>query len=242
MPSAEAEKEQILDAKLRVMEQKLSGDSPAQARPAPRIPPIRPLPRQVENNNWLTPTLLDNNAETEGLPEDKNPWITQELERQKNRQLEKEALVKEQKLIDQQVNDRLQSTPVSPFNTADNYRRSLQDILSGSSAKEPRQMPSQREVRAPSKESNPFTIKRSSPVLFPSKSDSKTPEGAPRLSGIEPFRVKRSTLKPSSAFSSKRDKTPKPLPPLKRLRKSSLFDTDPFADDDMPKINKSIWD
>jgi hypothetical protein len=242
VPASETEQSRLLDEKLHVMEQSLAGNNPVQARPGPRIPPIRSLPRQEENNNWLTPALLDNDMKVGDLPEDKNPWITQELERQKNRQLEKAALAEEQKLINRQVNDQLKIAPSSPFSPADTYGRSLQNIIGGQPASEPRQTTLQNKLKAPAAEQNPFAIKRSSsPSLLPSPPGSKLTIEKSTPSRTDPFRIKRSTLTPRSALS-KQDKTPKPLPPLKKLRRSSLRGTDPFANDYMPRIKKSIWD
>ncbi len=241
VPVARTDRDEMLDAKLRVMEQKLSGNDTIQPRPAMRA--IRPLPRQEENSNWLTPALMDNQAGANSLQEEPGSWMDLELERQKNRQMEQATLAKEQELIDRQVNDRLKTGSAPQFNPADSYSRSLQDIIGSRSADEPRQPAAKNSRSSPIEDRSPFAIKSSSsPSLFQSTPRLKQSSELSRSSGIQSFSIKRSTLQTPTDFSSKWDKKPEPLTPLKKLRKSSLIDTDPFSDDFAPRINKSIWD
>jgi hypothetical protein len=241
VPSSLSEQDAVLDAKLLEMEQSLSREAPVQAQPMPRMAPMRALPRQEGNNNWLTPAMLDNSADLDGLQEDQTPWINQELERQKNRQIEQAALADEKELINRQVNDRLENPAASPFNPAAGYSRSLQEVISGRSENESRLK--QSELKDPSGPQNPFAINSSaSRSLIPS-TPGLTPSSRTGLSsGIETFQIKRSTLKPPTDLNAKWDRDPEPLTPLNKLRKSSLIDHDPFSKDFAPSINKSIWD
>ncbi len=241
VPSPQSDEDAALDAKLLEMEQSLSSENPVQARPMPRLSPMRPLPRQEENNTWLTPALLDNSADLDGPQKEQTPWINQELERQKNRQLEQAALAKEQDLITRQVNDRLENQAASPFNPAEGYSRSLQEVIGGLSANESRQKES--ELKNLSGQQRPFAINSSSSrSLIPSTPGLTQASGNSLSSGTEMFQIKRSTLKPPTDFNAKWDQEPETLTPLKKLRKSSLIDHDPFSTDFAPRINKGIWD
>jgi hypothetical protein len=238
VPSDAAEKEQALDAQLQVMERKLQAEAPIR----PPRPRARPLPRQEEDQNWLTPALLDDDAAGMGQPEDKNAWISKELERQKNIHLEKDALAKEQALIDRRVSAELKRSGTSTFNPASMYNRSLQDVVSGRPADRP-QSPAQNYNRPTAITENPFAMNRSTTQpLFSPTAGQKSPERRTAKGNNQLFKIERKPLNTPSDFrSSWKQSSPEPKQPLKRLRKSTL-DSDPFADDFAPRVNKSIWD
>lgn len=240
VPSDQAEKEKLLDSKLQVMERKLQAEAPIR-RPRPMM---RPLPRREKPQNWLTPALLDEDAMAEDPENSQDSWIATELERRKSLQLENEALEKEQKLVDQRVNNELIKGVSPSFSPAGSYNRSLQDIIAGRPAEKQEPTPAQR-YSPPVTDRNPFTLgEDSTPPLFtPTFGQKPSKHGAaPAPAETKTFGVEYKPLNTPSDFRSKwKHNTPEPQAPLKKLRKSTL-DADPFADDFMPRINKSIWD
>ena len=233
VPDDPTEQNRALDAKLRVMEKSIQADSPG-VRPAPRMRPMRPLPQQEERGNWLTPAMLDNSAMEEEPQNTPDSWITTELERRN----EIELLKEEQEQIDLKVQEELRKTETSALNPAASYNRSLQEIIGGQTRE--REPSSSAGYNRPISSLTPYSTRRSSsPSLFPAPGTSRSEAGT---SSIQPFSVKRSPLKSPTDYQSnfKSDK-PAPLPPIKKLRRSS-FDNNPFSDDIMPRVNKGIWD
>ena len=238
VPRSPSDREMALDAKLRVMEQRLQSDVSAQ--PGATRPPARPLRRPEGNRNWLTPALLDDEAALDGFVENKDSWVTHELDRQK----EVATLAEEQQLIDRQVNEKLKNRSSSPFSPTDSYNRSLQEIISGRPTDGSQQTSSKKSLTPAGSRRNSSAEKHSfATSLFPVKPSSRTTSRNSVSSKSQFFQVKRSTLKSLDDIHSEWNrKNQPPLTPLKKMRKSSMHDMDPFADDYMPQIKKSIWD
>ena len=250
VPKTPTEEERALDRELEQLERQLDNQFVPRSEMTGRRP-VAPAP--VKPENWLTPALLDTEAD-DGLPTGKteSDWIREELERRKELQQHKEALAKEEA----QVNKMLQEDSRQPFATGSSplksYETKLHDTLTpaiGRTAPHPVVLDPLGSLRPKEKTDLSGRGTRFSPAArsdsgvikpafssSPSPSASSTPRRSPQLGPPS----SRTVSKPSWDWNKSRTE---PLPPLERVRRSSpIYRKDPFEDDFMPDIKTSIWD
>lgn len=240
VPARISDEEKLLDAKIRALDKIMDSDTVGMNHRALAPRPVSATFQQENNNNWLTPALLDDNA-TENSPADqKASWITQELDRQKLIQMEKTALEENTDLIAQQLRGESRSAEGAQYDQLQSYDGALRDILSGS-VPETRRSSSATQI-APLKKttfgvSSFSSIDRSTPTVQPGSFSSsvKPPQHMAQFGEI-------SQKNPSETTSIWDTPATEPLTPLKRLQQRSPLNSDPFVDDYMSKTKRSIWD
>ncbi len=247
IPKTQSEEEKALDRDLRRLENELDQQSmPAQGFAMQR--PRRPV--ATTPKNWLTPTLLNSEHETD-LPDEESSWIDQELERQQMLQLHKKELAEEEARVNQLLRETAQKAAlpgneISPSDDNPMLRHSLSpmtpnpassfsDVL-GAAIRSPGNS-----GRAKGSEFSLPGVRRNSGVIESSFSSRKPFSSQPTSVQKE---FNRPAQKVNDLFSPKwTDKKAAPLSPLKRVRQSSpIHRKDPFTDDFMPEIKTSIWD
>lgn len=254
VPRTPTQEEQDLDKKLQELEAKADARFVQRGQlvpPQPSAPPVRP----VENQNWLTPAMMDNDASMMQSNETENAWLVQEMERQKELKA-LDAAKKENEQVEKLLRDKTQQQQkISPeVDRLKQYQLAPQKLF-GSKEKEDPDAPAYMTPRSGTP--NPLsavglTPKKENPVapaLF-------SPEAARISSALDkdPLRSTKSSALDSnpgplsqpvrSVFSPNRD-APKivPLTPLEMIRKSSPINRpDPFTDDPMPRMKSSIWE
>ena len=245
VPQAATDEEKALDEKLRAMDKKIDSAPSMLARPLPQRPAIA-RPAQDEPVNWLTPALFDN-AATENISSEEgaDSWIAMELLRQKNIQLEKMEQAEEQVPFDQRLLGGVQSGPATPYNPLKGYNTALPNMYSGSlaSPEDPGTIYSRPQTTVPnSLNSTPDA----SPALSGSWQSRSTVQKAP-FSSAQPKRSlpfgKTQPSTPSRLSPSWTTSEPETLAPSKRVRRTApALKSNPFDDDFMPTVKKSIWD
>jgi len=247
IPKTVSEEEKALDRELEKLENQLSQQViPPRAIAAPRAL----TPAAAKPENWLTPSLLDpGNAADLSSEKNAGDWVHQELDRQKEIQLYKKELAEEEALVnkllqeDPRNNSWSEKSPVKTYNSmlrntigSDIIQPVSQSILSS-----PLETLHSQKETSPSSTAPLFSpaARRDSGIIQPSfssapSSPAKTPSWRPQLGPSAP-------TSPSGFTSSQI--APKPLSPLKRVRRSlPIHRKDPFADDFMSEIKTSIWD
>jgi len=250
MPKMQSKEEKALDRELEKLENRLNNQfTPSGMAPARRVP----SPARVKKENWLTPDLL--NAETgkeSDFKEENSGWMAQELDRQKSIQAHKKSLAEEEALVNKMLREDSRknaatqsgsrktydpflwntmvpkSTPAaserSPFNLPETFHAQEKRSLSGKGG-----------LFSPSVRSDSGIIKRS--FQSPSSSaSSKKPDWRTQLKSSTPTTTSKFKLD----WNTKKSK---PLPPLKRVRRSlPIHREDPFSDEFIPDTKTSIWD
>lgn len=255
VPRTKTEEEKALDKKLREMDARAEEGARSEIAQSLMNPgrsvssaSVRAVPE--ENKTWLAAAILDETA-SEKLPDmAEDNWLTQEMDRQKAMQDAKKENEMVEKLLREQP--RLQTTPsgVEPFKNYQFVPQSVSDnqnrFAAGSSfmGSTPEQLFSAASFRQTSKREETPALPTFSPqTARPSFSLDQNPlqstmgrlinpaPGAPS-SGISP------------GLSSRLDpRQTAPLTPLQKIKKASpIYQSDPFADDHMPKIKTSIWE
>lgn len=239
VPTGISAEEKSLDDKIRALNKKTDDNLMGidHRTMAPR--PMNQIPAQEEPNNWLTPALLDEDAAENSPTNPESSWITKELDRQKLIQMEKTALKKNTDWANRQLNSNTRAPEGVQYNQLKSYDRKLKNILSGS-------VP---EARRSSSITKPLIQPKT--TFGVSYSGINHPGSTTRPGA---FSTSINQPKPVTQFGTVFSKTPKnptsiwdtpsskPLPPLKKLRQGSPLKEDPFTDDYMPKIKRSIWD
>ncbi len=253
VPKTQSEEERLLDKKLQEMDARAATDASEQNLTRLSSPAQLPsLP--VENKNWLTPALLDEAAAMSTPDSKEDDWLAKEKERQKSLK-DQESTRKENELVDKLLREQTQPTThvTSEMERLKKYQIGPQNLNAdkdqGSAASVSKLPQSQRvdplaAVRLTPKKQTP-----AAPAIF-------SPEAARLSSALDkdPLQATRSPLLNSSLGTPSR-KSPSvfssglnapeapPLTPLKMLLKSSPINKqNPFEEDRMPQIKRSIWE
>jgi hypothetical protein len=264
VPEEQREEDKELDKKLREVEKELDRRAlpmSGSAAALPRMP--RPASsRPQENRNWLTPALLNANADEDTVFDEEAPgWVEIELERQKNIRLE-EAALREESGNSRLFKNPFQTQQETPDSKLNEYSQSFQNILSARHSE-----PDQKTDSLPGWRSTPEKERPDSPFSLSRRNEQKQESSAGAFSQIKPagsvFEVKRrsdsqsplrigptygsaeesATAPRSLAPSWKKDEESRLLQPIERIRKASpIHKKDPFAEDLMPQIKRSIWE
>jgi len=252
VPKTQSEEERLLDKKLQEMDARAATDSSEQNLTGRSNPAQLPsLP--VENKNWLTPAMLDEAAAMNTPDSKEDDWLAKEKERQKSLK-DQEAARRENELVDKLMREQTQPAYVtSEMERLKKYQIGPQNFSAdkdqGSASSVSKLPQSQRvdplaAVRLTPKKQTP-----AAPAIF-------SPEAA-RLSSApdkDSLQAVRNPLLSSSLGTPSR-KSPSvfssglnepetvPLTPLQMLRKSSPINKqNPFEDDHMPQLKRSIWE
>lgn len=251
VPRTPTEEEEELDRKLREMDAKMDSPSaPSAMQMPPR--PIASVPQPVENKNWLTPALLDNDAAMAQTNQIEEAWLARELNRKKELKSQ-ESAAKENELAGRLLREKTQPQSSSPeLDRLKQYQLAPPKIF-GSRDKDA-DTPSY--MTPKSGTPDPLATIRLTPKKDPLTPPPLFTPAAARISSAldkDPLRSTRSPLltpnpgspsrKPVSVFSSGRNAPDSvPLTPLEIIRKSSPINrANPFADDPMPEMKTSIW-
>jgi len=251
IPKTLSEEEKALDRDLERLESQLSQQViPPPATTGPRV--LTSVPENPEN--WLTPSLLDP-EDAKGLSSEKNAadWVHQELDRQKEIQLYKKELAEEEALVNKLLREDPRNNSWAEKNQVKTYDSILRNTISSDIIQPLSKsvLPNPLETLRSRKETRPSSTaplfspaaRRNSGIIQPSFSSVPSSSSSPstQAPSWRP-QLGPSALTSPSGFTSDRD-TPKPLPPLKRVRQSlPIHRKDPFSDDFMPEIKTSIWD
>lgn len=256
VPREASAEEKDLDKKLEAMEAEQDAQAAAsqlvKGRPA-AAPAVRPA---AENQNWLTPALMDNDAAaslTNGAAEDS--WLVRELDRQKELKAKEATATKDNALADKLLREKTPPKSNSPeLDRLKKYQPAPQQLF-GSKEKDPDAplyMTPQSGTPDPM-EAVRLTPRKETPVTPPlfspqaskaSSAPDKDPLRSTRSPSLTPnlgVPARSSSIRPALSPDWS---TPAPpaLTPMEMIRKSSPINkTDPFADDHMPQIKTSIW-
>lgn len=258
VPKEPTEEDEELDRKLREMERKLN-TSPSAIAPRRSLtrPVRRPPTPTAEQENWLTPALLDEDAEMSLFKdESEDNWLLDEMQRQRTlgenpaAQQEEDLLVDDLLKREQQTQSLRQAPQLEQLKTYEN----LPGLLSSGTKEEDR--PS---YLTPQGRPNPFStsssvrpIRRRSRTSVPEEPALFSPEAARAAanpsSNVNPFRP--ATISGIQALTKKKEpssqtgnvftpswekKDAKPPSPLEKLRqKRPINQPDPFAEDGLP--------
>lgn len=253
VPRPETEEERALDKKLRAM------DAKADARPAlsPMIQTPRPetiVPRPTEDtHNWLAAAVLDASSPAAPDPDIETRQIEDQLSWHQ-RLKEKSSPENQNKVeIEDTLRDRISSQPGLPgLDSLKKYQLNASGGLNTENTSSPGYLtPQDRSI-------NPLTAIRpapkqgtAAPALFSPEAARLSPATKPPSVIARPAPILPATgipeQKSSPVFSydrSQSELTPQTsLNPLDQIRKASPINRpNPFAEDFMPTINRSIWD
>jgi hypothetical protein len=248
VPKATSENELALDQKLREMDAQADSigrvSDPAAFNLRAPAAPVRPA---AENQNWLTPALLDGSAALD-MPSNDGDWLANEVGRQ-TAEKEQAARIQEQDIVDRLVRKNMQeqsSFPeqdrLNPPQLMPQSTRPLKEsspILPNSSLTLPGTVRPQTAFSPKTKQP------QSSPPLFsPQAAKNASAPTQDSLRQSRPSAYTSPFSKPSAGFSSGLNNSPEPaLSPLQRIKQSSPINrADPFANDPMPQFKNSIWD
>ncbi|MBC8206426.1 MAG: hypothetical protein ISR85_05865 [Kiritimatiellales bacterium] len=247
VPKAATDEEKTLDAKLRAMDKKLDQASSVLAGPV-SLSPYMPRPAQEEPVNWLTPALLDDAASKNNSSEgDEDSWITMELLRQNNIKLEKMEQADGRAAFDQRLRGEVPDRSITPYNPLKGDNDTLPSMYSSGPV-----TPATRQ--ASPKDSNSTYTRSQTPTPDTLRSAPDSPSALPgswrsrsTAQGTFPERSrpfgKTQTPAPSSLSPSWTTPNSETPAPSKRVRRTLPTHTEnPFEDDFMPTIKKSIWD
>ncbi len=258
IPRQASAEEKELDKKLEAMEAERERD----ARPGAMVQqsmPVRPAAatvRSAENQNWLTPAMMDQDAAmslTNGATEDS--WLIREMERQKELKAREATATKDNELAEKLLREKTAPKSSSPeLDRLKQYQLAPQKLF-GSKEKDPDAplyMTPQSgtpdpmaAVRLTPKKETPVTPPLFSPQAARASSapdsdplrSTRSPSLNPNLGAPARPLPARATLSPDWS----EPETPV-LTPMEAIRKSSPINkADPFTDDRMPHIKTSIW-
>jgi hypothetical protein len=253
VPKAPTQEEEELDQKLREMETRLDREAAGN----PMVPQSRTaavIAQPVEDKNWLTPAMLDETASVSLTNAPEEAWLKQELDRQKEKKAQ-ESLANENNQIEKMLRKKTplqtetpEQAPLKKYQPASSL-----NIIGGQDRIDPgpaymtpesgtpdpmaaiRLMP-KKEVSSAPPLFSPQAARAAATIendpLRPTRSPALTPNlGAPQRSS--PFGYPSSSGAPEPVL----------LSPIERIKQSSPINrADPFSDDHMPQINRSIWD
>ena len=258
VPRTQTEEEKDLDKKLQEMDEKLDSQPHAFIQPAPSRSATATV-RPTENQNWLTPAMLDKDAVAAQSNETDNAWLGRELDRQKDLKA-LEAAKKENELVEKLMHDKTQQLQkTSPEVDQLKQYQLAQPKLFGSVDKKDPDAPTYMTPRGGTPD----------PLAAVGLSPKKDNQFVPAPFSLEAARISsaadkdslrsirnpsiNSAINPNPGLSSRQVRspfapsweTPKPTAPtpLEMIRNSSPINrADPFADDRMPRIKGSIWE
>ena len=255
VPREASAEEKDLDKKLEAMEAEQDAQASAKQLVKGR-PAAAPAARPAENQNWLTPALMGNDAAaslTNGATEDS--WLVRELDRQKELKAKEATATKDNALADKLLREKTPQKNSSPeLDRLKKYQPAPQQLF-GSREKDPDAplymtpqsgTPDPMEaVRLTPRKETPVTP----PLFSPQASRASSPPDKDPLRSTSPSLTSslgvpaprsssiRSTLSPDWSTPA-----PPALTPMEMIRKSSPINKpDPFAEDHMPQIKTSIW-
>lgn len=253
VPKTKSEEEALLDKKLQEMDAR-SATAVSSQNPAGSPRPVQLPSLPVENKNWLTPAMLDEAASMSTPDSKEDDWLTKEKERQKELK-NQEALRKENELVDKLLREQTQPTThaTSEMERLKKYQigpKNFNEDKDPVSASPAYKLPQSQRV-------DPLAATRLTPKKqTPAAPGIFSPEAARLSSALDkdPLQASKSPLINSSIGAPSR-KGPTvfssgltapetvPLTPLQMLRKSSPINKqNPFEEDRMPQIKKSIWE
>jgi hypothetical protein len=253
VPKTRSEEERLLDKKLQEMDARAAADASDQnltGRSSPAQLPSLP----VENKNWLTPAMLDEAAAMSTPDSKEDDWLAKEKERQKSLK-DQESVRKENELVDKLLREQTQPTAhvTSEMERLKKYQIGPQNF---NAAKDP--VSASPGYKIPqSQRADPLAAVRLTPKKqAPVAPAIFSPEAARLSSALDkdPLAATRSPLLNSSIGAPSRkgpsifssglsEPETAPLTPLQMLRKSSPINRqNPFEDDHMPQIKRSIWE
>lgn len=248
VPKEASREELALDQKLQEMDaqQDSIGRASDSAVFNPRAPVVSARPIE-EEQNWLTPAILDGSASLD-VPSGDTGWLANEVGRQ-TAEKEQAARVHEQKMVDRLVRKNMQEQNTLP--RPDNLKQRQLTPQNASPLKDSSPILPNLSFNLPGAAQSqpafyPKTERRvSSPPLF-------SPQAVRNASALDqeplqqsnPSAYKSPFSKPSAGFSSGLNSPSEPeLSPLEMIKKSSPINkANPFADDPMPQFKNSIWD
>jgi hypothetical protein len=253
VPRPETEEDRQLDKKLRAM------DAEAEARPAlspmtqtPRPATVVPRPAEDNNNNWLAAAVLDASSSVPPDPDADAEQIEDEI--RWHQRLKEKSSTRNQSnpQAENNLSNRITSQPGLPeLDSLKKYQLNSSGGLNAENSSAPGYLtPQDRSV-------NPLTAIRQTPKQEPAAPTLFSPEAARLSSAAKPPSI---TVRPvsglpatgvpeqksSQVFSYDRAQgtTQQPsLNPLDQIRKTSPINKpNPFAEDPMPTIKRSIWE
>jgi len=251
VPRTVTEEEQELDRKLREMDEKMASQSAPETLQMMPVP-VATVPQPVENKNWLTPAMLDNDAAMTATNQTEDAWLVRELDRQKELKSQ-DAAVKETELVEKLLREktqpqsgspelgRLKPFQLAPLNIFGNKNKDSDApayMTPKSGTPDPLaaiRMTPKKDPLAPPPLFSPEAARISSAL-------DKDPLRSTRSPSLNPISSSPSR-KPVSVFSPGRSNpAPVPLTPLEMIKRSSPINrANPFADDPMPEFKTSIW-
>lgn len=247
VPRTKTEEERLIDKKLREIEARENAAVSVQTQPGAFLP-VRTAVQPAENQNWLTPAIMDDAASISMTNSSEDAWLAKELDRQKELK-NQEAARKENELVEKLLREQSPAKSSSPeMDRLKKYQiaKPAFDSSGKSASDEPAYMspltgkPGPAAVIRPSKKEPPAAPPLFSPEAARISSSANRAAGSPSISpnlGTAP--------NPSlPGFSTGRDDSESvQLTPLQMIKKSSpINQSNPFADDHMPQIKSSIWD
>lgn len=250
VPKAITDEEKTLNAKIRAMDKKLDQTPSVFAQPASSTP-YMPRPMQEEPVNWLTPALFDDAASKDNSSEeDENAWIAVELLRQKNIKLEKMNQTDGRAPFYQRMGGEMPSGPMAPYNPLKGYNDSLPNMYSSDlTAPATRQTSTEDSSsiydRDQTPELNTLRSDPDSPTTRPSSWLSRSTDLGGGAASTIPERslpFGKTQTPPSRLAPSWQPESETPPPPKRVRRTRPTPAENPFEDDFMPTIKKSIWD
>lgn len=253
VPQAPSEIEKTADKEFYEAEAQLNASPDPRPKPAPPAPVIVP----DQNKNWLTPALMEEKEEDDG-DNDKLQWA--DFSEKANLQNQKFTAPRasEDALIDQMVQERLQSSSeAAPLQKMPAEFKQLQQPA----APQGTLNQTGRGANATPSYMTPADIVRLS--LPPGAVLREQNQKTPGLSLLAPspavrersgttgnsLQIQRPSLNPHIETATPQDpldlfnQSTKPQSPLEQIRKSSpIHQRDPFSEDYMPEFKKSIWE
>lgn len=242
VPKGQSASDRALEDKILALEKREASESSLVSQQGMPRPRRRSVSRPTENKNWLTPSMMDDSGdETSPFRESKPSWVTEEMDRQK----ENKALKIETDRVSREVREELETSRSVTLSPLKKYETQPNHLLRSEPAEKSLSLrpftPSEfstktKEIQRRSASPTFTTAPRSRTVPKETYSPSSP-------SSISPLPGTKSP-KTSSPFNYSWDApTVEPLSPLNRVkRSSSIRRTDPFSEDQAPKIRTSIWD
>jgi hypothetical protein len=229
VPPTSTEEERVVNKKLLEMDAKIDSEAASETR-AVRPRPSAVAPKPAENKNWLTPALMDDAAAFAVTNETGDAWLVQEMERQQELKAQEAAIAKENKQVETLLREKTQTQSGLPERDRLKQYQPAPQMTPLRGAPDP-----QSGFRPAPKEGASAATGIFSPKAA----------GVPPAQNSPPFgSIQTPSLSSSSGFSSDlKPGEPVSRTPLEIIRESSpIYQTDPFADDHMPKFKSSIWD
>lgn len=260
VPHTQTEKEKDLDDKLRDLDAKMDARPTPAMQPGPaQQQPASATAQPLENQNWLAAAIKDNGAATALTNEAENAWVAQEMERRQGLKAEEAALAKEnekaKKILSEKPKhqssytelDRLKQYQIDPQKTIGGIGKDKDPDAPSYMTPRSEQLDPLVAIRLTPKKEIPVAPPLFSPEaarISALKKDPLRSTKSPALSpGLNPYLNSPSSPAQSDFSLNPKASKPAPLTPMQIIRKSSPINRpDPFAEDNMPKIKKSIWE